>query len=180
MRIRKTQRNSFRLEVQHCPACLSHCEDPNPCRGPTWGCHSSSLLRQKSRKPTPRSSSRTLAGFTLQVKAAILSFHPFFCCCCCCFCAICKSSWEKKNKNQQQKNYEKNLERFMAEGTEYLTEGGLTKPLFVQSGLFSGLCYCRFIGLHFLHRAPRGRSPKSFPCAQKGLLLFHLQMFIVY
>lgn len=87
-----------------------------------------------------------------------------------------------KKKKSTKKNYEKNLERFMAEGTDYVSEGGLrlTKPLFVQSGLFSGLYYCLFIGLHFLHQAPRGRSPKSFPCAQKGLLLFHLQMFIVY
>lgn len=177
MRIRKTQRNSFRLEVQHCPACLSHSEDPNPCRGPTWGCHSSSLLRQKSRKPTPRSSSRTLAGFTLQVKAAILSFHPFFFVVVVAFLLSVKVLGNNNNNKT-----EKNLGRFMAEGTEYLTEGGLrlTKPLFVQSGLFSGLCYCWFIGLHFLHQAPRGRSPKSFPCAQKGLLLFHLQMFIVY
>lgn len=38
-------------------------------------------------------------------------------------------------------------------------------------------------GLYLLHQISRAGSPESFLpalCAQKGLLVFHLQMFIIY
>lgn len=122
----------------------------------------------------PSCSCHILTGLILQVKAAILSFLFFFL-----FISICKSETVPGRK------HDKNLERFTADGTvcnreKFETNKALICPVWIIVR-FILLPVYRF--LYFLHRISRGMPPESFLpalCAQKVLLVFHLQMFIVY
>jgi len=74
--------------------------------------------------------------------------------------------------------------RFLADGTvcngeRFETDKDLICPVWIMDR-FILLPVYRF--WYFSHQISRGRSPESFSsalCAHKGLLVFHLQMFIV-